>query len=182
MACVRSRVQIPSGPQKIIILSGSVPEWLKGAVSKTVILVRVSEVRILPLPQRPFSMFNFFKKDKKSKEPKNLKEIFNYIKELEENIENISQGLQNVKEMAILSLQKVGIVRYNPFEDSGGDQSFSIAILDANNNGFVFTSIYGREGNRVFAKPIRGGKSSYPFSEEEKKAIEQAINSENPKP
>jgi len=115
------------------------------------------------------------------KEPKNLKEIFNYIKDLEENIENVSKGLQNVKEMAILSLQKVGVVRFNPFKDAGGDQSFSIALLDANNNGFVITSIYGREGNRVFAKPVKDGKSNYSLSEEEKEAIKQATNPENPK-
>ncbi len=108
---------------------------------------------------------------------KNLKEIFNYIKDLEENIENVSEGLQNVKEMAILSLQKVGIIRYNPFEDAGGDQSFSIALLDANNNGFVITSIYGREGNRVFAKPVKDGKSNYPLSGEEEEAIKKAISS-----
>jgi len=126
-------------------------------------------------------MFNFLKKNKKMKEPKNLKEIFNYIKDLEENIENVSKGLQNVKEMAILSLQKVGVVRFNPFKDAGGDQSFSIALLDANNNGFVITSIYGREGNRVFAKPVKDGKSNYSLSEEEKEAIKQATNPENPK-
>jgi hypothetical protein len=121
-------------------------------------------------------MFNFFKKQKK--EPKNLKEIFNYIRELEENIENLSRGLQNVKKMAILSLQKVGVVRYNPFNDVGGDQSFSIALLDANNTGFVITSLYSREGTRVFAKPIKAGKSEYPLSEEEEEAIARATDSE----
>lgn len=126
-------------------------------------------------------MFNFFKKNKKTKTPANLKEILDYIRELEENIENISQGLQNVKEMAISSLQKIGIVRYNPFEDVGGNQSFSIAFLDANNNGFVITSIYGREGSRVFTKPLKGGKSGYPLSEEEKGAINKAVGSENSK-
>ncbi len=126
-------------------------------------------------------MFNFLKKDKKAKTPANLKEVLNYVRELEENIENLSQGLQNVKEMAVSSLQKIGIVRYNPFEDVGGDQSFSIAILDANNNGFVTTSIYGREGNRVFTKPLKGSKSNYPLSEEEKEAINKAVGSENSK-
>lgn len=123
-------------------------------------------------------MFKFFKKQKK--EPKNLKEILAYIRELEENIENLSEGLQNVKKMALPSLQKVGIVRYNPFNDVGGDQSFSIALFDAYNNGFVITSLYSREGNRVYAKPIKNGKSEFQLSEEEREAIARAVNSGTP--
>ena len=122
-------------------------------------------------------MFNFFKKNKKSKEPKNLKEIIAYIRELEENIENLSEGLQNVKQMAIASLQKVAVARYNPFNDVGSDQSFSIALLDANHNGFVITSLYSREGTRVYAKPVENGTSKYQLSEEEKEAITRAMSS-----
>ncbi len=66
------------------------------------------------------------------------------------------------------------MVRFNPFKEIGGDQSFSIALLDSNNDGIVITSLYGREGNRVFGKPIKNGKSRYLLSGEEKKAIEQA--------
>jgi hypothetical protein len=70
------------------------------------------------------------------------------------------------------------VLRYNPFDNVGGDQSFSIALLDANNNGFVITSLYAREGTRVFAKPIKNGESEFPLSEEEKEAINRAISSE----
>jgi len=71
-------------------------------------------------------------------------------------------------------VRKVGIIRFNPFKESGGDQSFSIALLDENDNGVVITSLYGRQDNKVFAKPVRNGKSKYLLSEEERRAIEEA--------
>lgn len=114
-------------------------------------------------------MFNFFKK--KKKEPENLKEVLNYFKNLEKNFEKLSQELESLKKESQFSVQKVGIVRFNPFSEVGGNQSFSIALLDKNDNGIVITSLYTREGNRVYGKPIKGGLSEYSLSEEEKKAI-----------
>ena len=70
------------------------------------------------------------------------------------------------------------LIRYNPFSGVGSDQSFSIALLDGNNNGFVITSIYSREGNRVYGKSLKEGKSEYSLSDEEKKAISKAISPE----
>jgi len=117
-------------------------------------------------------MFNFFKKRKK--EPENLEEVLSQFKKLENNFETLSQELENLKKESKFSVQKVGIVRFNPFSEVGSDQSFSIALLDGNDNGVVITSLYTREGNRVYGKPIKGGTSEYSLSEEEKKAIEKA--------
>ena len=117
-------------------------------------------------------MFNFFKKRKK--EPENLEEVLSQFKKLENNFETLSQELENLKKESKFSVQKVGIVRFNPFSEVGGDQSFSIALLDGNNNGIVITSLYSREGNRVYGKPIKAGVSEYSLSEEEKQAIEKA--------
>jgi len=117
-------------------------------------------------------MINFFKKEKK--EPENLREILGQFNDLKENFERISQELKNLKKESKFSLQKIGVVRFNPFRGVGGDQSFSIAILDANNSGVVITSLYTREENRIYGKPIKAGWSEYSLSEEEKKAIEIA--------
>ena len=118
-------------------------------------------------------MFNFLKTclpvGRNKKEPADLKDVLERLKGLEEANEKLSRKLNN-------SLQKVGIVRFNPFKEIGGDQSFSIAVLDADNNGFVITSHYGRESNRVYAKPVGNGNSSYPLSKEEQEAINKAIN------
>ncbi|MBZ9569847.1 DUF4446 family protein [Patescibacteria group bacterium] len=120
-------------------------------------------------------MFKFFKKTKK--EPKNLKEILARFGNLEKNFEKLSEELEKLKKESKFFIQKTGVVRFNPFSEIGGDQSFSIALLDGNNNGSVITSLYSREGNRVYAKPIVNGKSQYFLSKEEKEAIEKAINS-----
>ena len=92
-----------------------------------------------------------------------------------EQIQKILEEVDRLKNLSQKSFQKRGLVRYNPFKNSGGDQSFSIALLDLENNGFVITSIYGREGNRIYAKPIEGSKSKYTLIEEEEKAIKIAI-------
>jgi len=109
-------------------------------------------------------MFNLFKKDE---EPKDLKEVLKQFEELKKRVEKISQSSK-------ASVQKVGIVRYNPFSNVGGDQSFSIALLDGNNNGIVITSLFSRDGNRVYGKSIENSDSKYSLSKEEKQAIEKA--------
>ncbi len=72
------------------------------------------------------------------------------------------------------SLHRVGLVRFSAFADTGGDQSFSVALLDANDDGVVLSSLHAREGTRVYAKPVTGGTSSYSLPDEEIQAIEAA--------
>jgi len=117
-------------------------------------------------------MLNFFKKEKK--EPESLKEILKQFKDLKGNFEKLSLEFENLKKDHQFSVQKVGIIRFNPFSEVGGDQSFSIALLDGNDDGLVITSFYTREGNRVYGKPIKAGISQYALSQEEIKAIETA--------
>jgi hypothetical protein len=74
----------------------------------------------------------------------------------------------------VRAFQRVGLVRYNPFEDTGGNQSFALAMLDADGNGWVLSSLHARTGTRVYAKAVRGGRSDAPLSEEETAAIRQA--------
>ena len=72
-------------------------------------------------------------------------------------------------------IQKIGIVRYNAFKDTGSDLSFALAMLDEKNNGVVLNGIYSREMSNIYAKPVENGKSTYTISEEEKEAIQKAI-------
>jgi Protein of unknown function (DUF4446) len=69
------------------------------------------------------------------------------------------------------SLQHVGLVRFNPFDDTGSDQSFAIALLDDEANGIVLSSLHGRAGTRIFAKAIRAGQASHALSDEEQEAL-----------
>lgn len=104
-----------------------------------------------------------------------LKDLVERSEKVEEQAEDIIKKIIQLERISRISLQKLGVVRYNPFKEVGGDQSFSIAILDNENSGFVITSLYRNERNRIFAKPIEQGKSEYSLSEEEKNAIERAI-------
>ena len=71
----------------------------------------------------------------------------------------------------------MGLVRYDAFEDVGGQQSFSLAMLDAQQNGVVLTGVYSRSDVRVYAKAIRQGQPSHPLSEEELQAVQTALSS-----
>lgn len=117
-------------------------------------------------------MLNFFKKQKK--EPKDLKEILDSFNRLERDFEKICQELESLKKENRFSIQKVGIIRFNPFKEVGSNQSFSIALLDGNDSGVVITSLYNREGNRFYGKAVKNGQSQYLLSGEEKQAIEKA--------
>lgn len=121
-------------------------------------------------------MFKFLKK---KKEPKNFQEVLFRFEELEENFKKLAQELKDIKKKNKFSIQKVGIVRFNPFSGVGGDQSFSAALLDGNKNGIIITSLYSREDNRVYGKPIENGKSKYSLSKDERKAIRKAIKAQN---
>ena len=119
-------------------------------------------------------MVAFFKNNK---EPENLKDVLKSLKGLEKKIDDVFGEVEKLKQECAHSLQKTGIVRFNPFSDVGGDQSFSIALLDKQDSGVVITSLYTRDGNRVYAKPIQNGTSKYTLSKEEKEALSQATGS-----
>ena len=99
-------------------------------------------------------------------------------RELEEKIEEAFLKIKNLENICEITIQKTGVVRFNPFNDIGGNQSFAIALLDAKNNGFVISSLFVKEGNRVYAKSVKEGKSDYLLSKEEVEAINRAKGSE----
>jgi hypothetical protein len=76
------------------------------------------------------------------------------------------------------SVRRVGVLRYDAFEDVGGRLSFSCALLDDHGTGVVLTSINGRQETRVYAKPVTTGQSSYNLSQEEAEAIRQAMHTD----
>jgi len=74
------------------------------------------------------------------------------------------------------SFQKVGLVKYDAFNQMGGKLSFSLALLDEQNNGFVLNSVHSVEGCYTYTKEIKGGKSSIHLGDEEKQALDMAYN------
>lgn len=110
---------------------------------------------------------------------KNLEEALRFyateIKKTKAQSDNLKKFCDRLNNIAETSIQKVGLVRFNPFSDTGGDQSFAIAFLDYFNNGVVVSSLHGREGTRIYSKPVMAGKSKYNLSTEEIEAIKKAM-------
>ena len=110
----------------------------------------------------------------------NVEEMLkNYIKkvyEVEKKNDEIVQYCSNIDNKIKGCSQKIGIVRYNAFKDTGSDLSFALAILDDYNNGVVLNGIYARDSSNIYAKPVEKGNSKYVLSNEEKEAIYKAIN------
>jgi hypothetical protein len=73
------------------------------------------------------------------------------------------------------SFGRVGLVRFNPFEDTGGNQSFAIALLDGRGDGFIVSSLHARTGTRLYAKAVTAGTSETALSDEESTALQQAL-------
>lgn len=105
-----------------------------------------------------------------------LKETLNKISGIDKQYEEVKFFEEKLLEKLPPCIQKVGLVRFNAFTDIGGDQSFALALLDGKNKGIVISSLYGRNEARVYAKPVESGKSAYPLSEEEQKALSLAKN------
>jgi len=94
-----------------------------------------------------------------------------------EQLEVLEKELRRLDEQGQLHVQKVGLIRFNPFKEIGGDHSFSLALLDAKETGVIITGLHTRERTRVYMKEVKGGKSEHELSEEERKALVKAIKS-----
>ena len=101
------------------------------------------------------------------KDTGNNKKDIDYLKEYSAKIERDG----------FLHIQKVGLVRFNPFKDTGWDQSFILSLVDGKDTGVIISGLYSRSGTRWYAKKVVEGKAvEHELSEEEKKALKEASN------
>lgn len=110
---------------------------------------------------------------------KTLKEVLERL--LEEHLRNkkdiqtLFSGVKELRDDGALHIQRLGVVRFNPFSDTGGSQSFTLALLDGAENGIVMTSLYARTGNRWYIKHVKHGEGlGVALSREEKAAVKEA--------
>ena len=103
-----------------------------------------------------------------------MKELLAQFKKVKDDLKKTSEEVVDLKESTQKAIQKIGITRFSPFKEIGGDQSFSIALLDKKDNGIIITSIYSKERSRIFAKEIKNGESTYKLSQEEEESIQKA--------
>lgn len=86
----------------------------------------------------------------------------------------LKEEIDRISTLLNLALTRIGVVRFSAFADTGGDLSYAVAMLDQHNDGIIFSSIFGRDGSRSYAKPIINGKSEYKLSNEEEQALKEA--------
>lgn len=103
-----------------------------------------------------------------------LDKVLNKEKKNEKDIKFLEKELSNLTDEVTLHVQKIALVRFNPFKEMGGDHSFSLALLDGKNTGIVLTGLHTRERTRVYIKKIEKGKCEHDLSSEEKKALDKA--------
>lgn len=114
---------------------------------------------------------------------KNIEEILLQLQKdilkTDREINSIEKNIEVVETKLSFAIRKVGFMRYNAFDDMGSELSFSLALLDDFKNGFVVSSIYGREDTITYGKEVKNGTSKIPLSTEEMLVIDRAIKGEN---
>ena len=100
------------------------------------------------------------------------------VARLEAKSEELDPRVALLEDVATMSIQKIGFVRFNPFQDTGGDNSFMLVLLDRTNTGVLLSSLYMRDGIRLYAKSIEAGTPKQVLSAEEKKVLENTIHTQ----
>lgn len=104
-----------------------------------------------------------------------LEHLLSQVEKVQKDRDSLAVRYDKIEKESLVHIQKIGLLRFNPFKDTGGDQSFIVAFLDANDTGVVISGLYSRSGTRWYAKKVvEGSGVEHELSEEEKKAIKQA--------
>jgi len=151
-------------------------------ISITTLLLIVSFLTFFWLGALTFLLFNLkkhynslTKKTNKQDLQDILSELLKFQKNQGETVANLKKEIEAVEKDGQFHLQHVGFKRFNPFGDTGGDQSFALSLLDNHKNGIVLSCLHSREATRVYAKEVDGGKGKeFPLSTEEKEVITSA--------
>src|SRR3989338_10063768 len=118
---------------------------------------------------------NFFNGSKAQDLEELLAQEIKQTRKLEEALNELREEYEKTRDIALRSIHKFNILRFNAFHDTGGNQSFAMALLDAKNSGVILSNLYSREGPRIYAKPVDNGKSKYDLSDEEQSALKEAM-------
>lgn len=153
-------VELLSLPLPLLIAAGLLLLWL---IILTILLVK---------SQSHYSRLTrgITKKDLKTI----LEKIGTDVTGLDQALDQLKKDHRQLASAAQLHLQKVGFIRFNPFSDTGGDQSFCLSLLDRHDTGIVISSLHSRDQTRIYAKRIIKGKAEGELSREELKALKAA--------
>ncbi len=104
-----------------------------------------------------------------------LQDISETSKKNSDSISEIRENISDIISADKLHIQKVGLVKFNPFEEVGGEHSFSLCLLNNDDTGVMFTGLHTRDRTRVYLKEVKNGKSTTELSKEEVRALKLAI-------
>jgi hypothetical protein len=162
-------------------------EIISNIIKSEGFLIGVAVVNLLLLVLYISSLLNLKKINKNYKKfmkkignGNNIEEMLQkYLEKVEEvNVKNeeIINYCTRLDKDISLCIKKIGMVRYSAFKDTGSDLSFALALLNDNNDGVLLNGIYSREMSNIYAKQVNQGKTNVKTSDEEKQALEIAIN------
>ncbi len=137
----------------------------------------ISNIRIKNIHQKDKLFMEKLGNGKNIKE--DLDKYMNRVANTEEEIRKLSLYYKELENKTQKCIQKVGIVRYNAYKDTGSDLSFAVCLLDEKNDGIVLNGIYARDMSNIYAKPLENGISKYKVTPEEQEAIDRAMNEGN---
>lgn len=138
------------------------------------IMVIISFIRIKNVKQ---NISQFMKKIGNGKDiSEDLNRYMDRIIDLESGLSETNIYCKQLNKKVEKCVQKVGIVRFSAYKNSGNDLSYAVALLDEKNNGVVFNGLYSREMSNTYAKPIVEGKSKYSMTPEEAQAVLRAMD------
>lgn len=106
-----------------------------------------------------------------------FKEVLEALEAVEGRNEVLNKNFKELAREGLEYIQRVEVLRYNPYGDTGGDQSFSVVLLNGKLNGLILTSLHSRAGTRIYTKPIKDGKSELELSKEEREVLKKATGS-----
>lgn len=104
-----------------------------------------------------------------------LEEILHTLSVAQKDIDQLKNRCDTIEKDSVLHIQRIGLLRFNPFKETGGNQSFVLALVDKNDTGVIISSLYARSGTRWYAKRVLIGKGvDHELSDDEKQAIKEA--------
>lgn len=129
----------------------------------------------LSLRQR-FFLKSLFPKSGKTDFREKLEEVLKEVGGFKQDLKGLELDFKELKLEGLSHLQRIELLRFNPYHDTGGNISFTIAMLDNKGTGIILTSLHARSGTRIFAKPVFEGKSKYDLSSEEEEVLKKTLN------
>lgn len=153
---------------------------IPGVIAGMAVLLIIVLILLIVTMSKLKKLSRSYKNFMRGKDAESLEEVimtrFQELDDLRQADKVNKKKIDEITQNMLLAYQKIGIVKYDAFHEMGGKLSFALALLDKNNNGFVLNSMHNRESCYTYIKEIIDGKSYITLGDEEKKAVDMAVN------